>query len=142
MVSKVEFVNFDVIQESWDEYKLPDSRTLRFYSLLTMPLKRTHDNGDIEYRLRTSIHYTISKNGALLGINSGGKYPIKQVKESLTESPIKPVAVVKSSDNTYSLRDSKTAYIRTEVVWVQKTSLFSDGISIYYVETRKNDGIK
>ena len=142
MVSKVEFVNFDVIQESWDEYKLPDNRTLGFYSLLTMPLKKTHDNGDVEYHLRTSIHYTISKNGALLGINSGGKYTIKQVKESLTESPIKPVVVVKSSDNTYSLRDSKTAYIRTEVVWVQKTSLFSDGIPIYYVETRKNDEIK
>ncbi len=84
---KVEFLDFNVIQESWDKYLLPDKSILRLHSLLIMPLKKTHDNGDTEYELRTSVNYSISKDGALIGINSGSIYPIKQVHGILDRIP-------------------------------------------------------
>lgn len=86
-MSKLEFLDFNVIQESWDKYLLPDKSILRLHSLLIMPLKKTHDNGDTEYELRTSVNYSISKDGALIGINSGSIYPIKQVHGILDRIP-------------------------------------------------------
>ena len=138
-MSKVEFLDFNVIQESWDKYLLPDKSILRLHSLLIMPLKKTHDNGDIEYKLRTSVNYSISKDGALIGISSGSKYPIKQVTESLIEFPIEPITVLELSDNKYKLDDDKIIITKTEIEKVQKTSLFSDGIPIYYVRTKNTD---
>ncbi len=66
-------------------------------------------------------------------------YPIKQVTESLIESPIEPITVLELSDNKYNLDDGKTIITKTEIEKVQKTSLFSDGIQIYYVKTKKTD---
>ena len=141
-MSKVEFLDFDVIQESWDKYLLPNKSILRLHSLLIMPLKKTHANGDIEYNLRTSVNYSISKDGVLLGINSGGAYPINQIREFLIESPIEPITVLELSDNKYKLNDGKTFITKTEIEEVQKTSLFNDGISIYYVKTKKTDMVE
>ena len=89
----------------------------------------------------TSIHYAILGNETLFGIHSSGKYPTEQIRTSLIDSPIRPV-VLESSANEYRLHDGKTALIKTEVEWIQKTSLFNNGTPIFYVKTKKIDEIK
>ena len=137
-MSKIEFVDFVDVQQSWDKYRLPDGSTLSGFSLLLMPIKETHDNGDVEYRLRTANHYVISKNGMLLGIDKG-RQSKENVMGSLTGEPIKPSYTLRSSENIYKLNDGTTAFIKTDVESIQKTKLFSDAIPVYYIKTKNMD---
>ncbi len=137
----IEFIDFNVIHESWDKYQLPDDKILKLHTLLVMPIKETEDGG-VKYTLRTSINYTILDNTNLIGINNDGKFPKEKVIDSLIENQIKPISVLESSENKYKLNDGRTVCIKTEIEWVQKTNLFNNGIPIYYLKTNKIDTIK
>ena len=126
-MSKVELIDFNVIDESWNEFSLPDNLRLKVKVNLIGVFRKTDDNDDIEYRFKQNHFYNIFKDNNLIGSASG-----KFTRDEKINSIEHTIPLEKELIPQIYQFDNKKCHIIYKINKLCRTSLHDDLIPTYY----------
>jgi len=132
-IEKLKFIQFKIINEPWNEYKLEDGSTLRVKVVLTGIIKENEN----EFSLQTTPVFGVIPNPKYISISSPPLKPEEKLESYIEAEDLKPL---EKTDlwNEYELpTENMILSIKGEVVSVSRTSRHDQrGIPIYMVNVQ------
>jgi hypothetical protein len=129
---KLDFLEYEVIEEPWNVYKLEDDSTIRVKIVVSGILK--DDKGLV---IQAREVYSVIPNPEYMGVPSPPLKPKEKMDEYLEAEDLK---IIEKTDywNKYSIPSEKlTVSVRGEVVLVSRTSRHDEkGIPVYMVNVQ------
>ena len=129
---KLDFLEYEVIEEPWNIYKLEDGSTIRVKIVVSGILK--DDKGLV---IQAKEVYSVIPNPEYVGVPSPPLKPKEKMDKYLEAEDLK---IIEKTDywNKYSIPSEKlTVSVRGEVVLVSRTSRHDEkGIPVYVVNVQ------
>lgn len=128
-------VEFDVVKEVWNTYKLSDETTLRTKLTLIKIARGTDASGNIGYTFNSQNHVAAFTPAKKKGKPSTRPYSPKELQSSVVDDL--DFKMVKEDWNTYKLKDGTRIEIKLILTRVAKTDKFDPaGSPIYLTQTQ------
>ena len=128
-------INFDVLKEDWNVYKLDDETTLRIKIVLVKISRVTEPGRGIGYNFNTHNHVAAFTPSDKKGTPSTKPYRPKELQESVVDDI--DFKTEKEDWNSYQLEDDTRINIKLILTRVAKTDKFDPmGSPIYLTQTQ------
>lgn len=132
-----EYIDFDVIKEDWNLYKIEDGTILKLKLVFIKVIREGVDSvGNPIYSINSQNVVGIIPPKELMGPPSNRSYTPQEIADSIVKEDLK-FEVIREDWNEYKLKDGTTLYIKPVVTMVSRTSLFDRrGEPIYNVQSQ------
>jgi hypothetical protein len=136
MINIGEYLDFTVLKENWNIYKLEEDVLLKMkLVLIKVILEGIDENGNPGYGSNFNVVMGVIPPKSVLGKPSDKIYSPKEIFDAISVEDVKVIETIKEDWNEYRLSDTSQLSIKLVLTKVSKTSLFDQkGEPIYNIQ--------